>query len=107
MEWYWYLIIGIVAFVAVVLVILFGNKKVKQLAYTLVLSAEKLFGQGYGVEKFNLVIEKLSELTKGIVPKAVLVKVVEWAVKRMKDLLQENADSLKKEIKIDNTPKGE
>lgn len=98
MEWYWYLVIALGVVALIVIVILFGNKKLKDFAYALVLGAEKLYGQGYGVEKFNLVIKKLSELTKGIIPESILRKVVEWAVKRMKTLLQENHDSLKKEI---------
>lgn len=99
MAWYWYLIIGVGAFIVLVLIALFGNKKLKQLAYTIVLGAEKLYGQGYGEEKFNLVIKKLSELTKGFVPEFILKKVVEWGVKRMKMLLQENIKSEMKEIK--------
>lgn len=107
MEWYWYLIIAIGVVLVLVLIGLFGGKKIKSLAYTLVLAVEKLYGQGCGAEKFSLVIKKLSELTKGIIPEAVLVKIVEWAVKRMKDLLQENAESMKKTIKLEENSKEE
>lgn len=99
MAWYWYLVIAGIVVVAIILVILFGNSKLKSLAYQLVVNAEKLVGSGKGEEKYNLVIKKLSTLTKGIIPEWLLKKAVETAVSRMKLLLEENSESIEKHLK--------
>lgn len=98
MEWYWYLVISLAVFVVLLLVGLFGSSKLKKLAYQLVINAEKLIGSGNGEEKYNLVIKKLSELTKGIVPESLLKSIVNWAVNRMKALLEENPESTEKHL---------
>lgn len=98
MEWYWYLVIALAVFVVLLLVGLFGSSKLKKLAYQLVVNAEKLIGSGNGEEKFNLVIKKLSELTKGFIPESLLKSIVNWAVNRMKTLLEENPESTEKHL---------
>lgn len=103
MAWYWYLVIAVVVIVVLVLIALFGTKKLKNLAYLLVCNAEKLIGSGKGEEKFNLVIKKLSELTKGFISESVLKSVVNWAVDRMKLLLEENSDSTTKHLAEENS----
>lgn len=98
MSWYWYLIIALAVAAVILLIGWFGNSKIKKFAYQLVVNAEKLLGSGTGEEKFNLVVKKLSELTKGIIPEAWLKAAVNWAVKRMKVLLEENSESTEKHL---------
>lgn len=103
MAWYWYLVIALAVVLAVVLIGLFGNTTLKKYAYQLVVNAEKLLGSGTGEEKFNLVVKKLSELTKGIVPEGLIKHFANWAVKRMKLLLEENSESTTKHLAEEST----
>ena len=98
MEWYWYLVIALAIFLILILIALFGSKALKKLAYELVLNAEKLLGEGQGEDKLNLVLTKLSELTKGAIPVSILKGIVEWAVKKMKNMLLEDENSQKKHM---------
>ncbi len=98
MEWYWYLVIAGAVVIILLLIAMFGNSKIKSWAYQLVVNAENLVGSGKGEEKFNLVVKKLSELTKGMVPEAILKSAANWAVKRMKSLLAENTASTEKHL---------
>lgn len=98
MEWYWYLVIAIAVVVVLLLIGFFGSAKLKKFAYQLVVNAEKLIGSGKGEEKYNLVIKKLSELTKGFIPESILKSIANWAVQRMKDLLEENPESTEKHL---------
>lgn len=105
MVWYWYLIIALAVVLVVVLIGLFGSTTLKKYAYQLVVNAEKLLGSGTGEEKYNLVVKKLSELTKGIVPEYLIKQIVNWAVKRMKNLLEENSESTMKHLSSEETEK--
>lgn len=98
MSWYWYLVIAGGVILILLLIALFGNSKIKKYAYQLVVNAEKLVGSGNGQEKYDLVIKKLSELTKGMIPEAWLKAAANWAVKRMKVLLEENTESAEKHL---------
>lgn len=98
MAWYWYLVIAGAVVAVLLLIAMFGNSKIKKWAYQLVVNAEKLIGSGKGEEKYELVIKKLSELTKGFVPEWLLKSVANWAVKRMKALLEENSESTEKHL---------
>ena len=102
MVWYWYLIIALAVVLVVVLIGLFGSTTLKKYAYQLVVNAEKLLGSGTGEEKYNLVVKKLSELTKGIVPEYLIKQIVNWAVKRM---LEENSESTMKHLSSEETEK--
>lgn len=104
MNWYWYLVIAAAVVLVLLVVALFGNSKLKSWAYQLVVNAEKLVGSGKGEEKYNLVVKKLSELTKGMIPEAWLKAAANWAVKRMKALLAENTESAEKHLaeELDN-----
>lgn len=101
MAWYWYLVIALVVFFVLVLIAMFGNKALKNIAYELVINAEKLLGEGKGEAKLNLVLSKLSELTKGFIPASMLRAVAEWAVKRMKNMLLEDKKSQEKHMNAD------
>lgn len=103
MEWYWYLVIALAIFLIFVLIALFGSKALKKLAYELVLNAEKLLGDGQGDGKLNLVLTKLSEMTKGAIPVSILKSIVEWAVKKMKNMLLEDEKSQKKHMSKDES----
>lgn len=96
MEWYWYLVIAIAVVVVLLLVYFFGTDKVKKLAYELVCNAETLIGSGNGQEKYELVLDNLVKLTKGLIPKSMIKKAIEWGVSRMKNMLLENKDSMEK-----------
>lgn len=98
MAWYWYLVITLGVLVVLLCIAMFGNSKLKKWGYQLVVNAEKLIGSGNGEEKFNLVIKKLSELTKGWIPEWILKSIANWAVKRMKALLEENSESTEKHL---------
>jgi hypothetical protein len=98
MTWYWYLVIALAVVVVILLVGFFGNSKLKSLAYKVVVGAENLLGSGTGKEKYELVITNLSKLTKGLVPEWLLKKVANWAVTRMKLLLEENTESTEKHL---------
>lgn len=98
MAWYWYLVIAGAVVAVLLLIAMFGNSKIKKWAYQLVVNAEKLIGSGKGEEKYELVIKKLSELTKGFVPEWLLKSIANWAVKRMKALLEENGESTEKHL---------
>lgn len=102
MEWYWYLIIALSVAVVFLLIVIFGNSTLKKFAYELVCNAENLVGSGNGEEKYNLVLENLSKLTKGLIPTWILKLVINWAVNRMKLLLSENTESTKKHLEEDN-----
>lgn len=93
MAWYWYLVIALAIFLVLLLIALFGGKALKKVAYELVLNAEKLLGEGNGGDKLELVLTKLSELTKGLIPVSVLKAVAEWAVRKMKMMLLEDKSS--------------
>lgn len=101
MAWYWWLVIAIAIVLVIVLIGIFGTDKVKKLAYELVCNAENLLGSGYGQEKYNLVLDNLEKLTKGIIPKSLMKKAIEWGVNRMKNMLLENKDSIEKHNKED------
>lgn len=96
MKWWVILLIVLGCVLAVILIALFGDKKLKELAYQLVCNAEKLIGQGEGEEKKSLVLNNIEKITKGLVPKWLLEKVIEWGVTKMKNMLLEDSASIKK-----------
>ena len=98
MEWYWYLVIGLVVFFILVCIALFANKRLKDIAYELVENAEKALGSGQGSEKYKLVLDNLSKLTKGFVPTSVLEKVIELSVEKLKLMLKEDKKSIKDSV---------
>lgn len=96
MEWWVILLIVLGCVLIVLLIALFGNKKLKSLVYELVCNAEKLVGQGKGKEKKSLVLESIEKITHGLVPKWLLEKMIEWGVKQLKEMLLEDSTSIKK-----------
>lgn len=99
MNWYWWLVIAAGIILILLLIYFFGSKEIKKLAYELVCNAEKLIGEGEGQEKYNLVLENLSKLTKGIIPTSLLKKAIELGVSKMKDMLLEDPKSIQKRLK--------
>lgn len=99
MDWYWYLVIVGAILVVLLLIYAFGSRKLKDLAYELVCNAEKLLGSGEGKAKKELVLNHLSELTKGKIPVFILEKAIELGVSKMKSMLLEDKESVEKEVK--------
>lgn len=99
MEWYWYLIIAVAIVIVFILIYAFGSRKLKDLAYELVCNAERLLGSGQGKEKYELVLNHLSELTKGKIPVSILEKAIDLGVDKMKSMLLEDKESVKKGTK--------
>lgn len=98
MEWYWWLVIAAGVLLVLFLIYLYGSKSLKNVAYELVCNAEKMIGSGNGAEKYDLVLEHLSKLTKGIISKPAMKKAIEWGVARMKEMLLEDEESQKKHL---------
>lgn len=99
MKWYWYLVIVGAVLIVLLLIYAFGSRKLKDLAYELVCNAERLLGSGQGKEKYELVLNHLSELTKGKIPVSILEKAIDLGVDKMKSMLLEDKESVKKGTK--------
>ena len=101
MEWYWWLVIGIaaaLALVGLVAIAFVGPKWLKDIVLDLVKKAEAAVGSGNGEIKFDLVLKGIETLTHGWVPEHVLKSIIEWAVKQLKAKLEEDPASVAKRV---------
>jgi len=105
MEWYYIVLLCIAGVILLsgFTILLFKNTKFRKAVYNWVLQAEeRIAGSKMGQEKFAFVVARIHEWIEGIpvvgkwlhliFTEAIIAKIIEKAVARMKETLQKEAD---------------